>query len=234
MGYWTYYLLTFALAYATRYPALAVLVIVFYAARPYLPDPVVWIRTWGRIRALESEIELNPSNMIATRDLARLHLERRRPKKAIVLLEKTRQRMAESTRHPQGSLDDAEILFTLGDARIRAGDIAGALEPLVGAVAIAPEIGRGEPYLLASRALMKLERWEEAEDAVDRYIGHNRSSLEAYVRLAQVRLKRKDEKGSKEALAEARATWNVLPAFKRRHEWKWWLLALTAPVWMGS
>lgn len=234
MGYWTYYLLTFALAYATHYPALALAVLFVYAARPYLPDPVIWLRTWGRIRSLESEIALNPSNMIATRDLARLHLERRRPKKAILLLEKTRQRMAESTRHPQGSLDDAELLFTLGDAKMRAGDLEGALEPLVGAVSIAPEIGRGEPYMLASRVLMKLERWEEAEDALDRYIGHNKSSLEAYVRLAQVRLKRKDETGSKEALAEARSTWNVLPPFKRRHEWKWWLAALTAPIWMGT
>lgn len=234
MGYWTYYLLTFALAYATEYPALAVLVIVVYAARPYLPDPVVWLRTWGRIRSLESEIELNPSNMIATRDLARLHLERRRPKKAIALLEKTRQRMAESTRHPQGSLDDAELLYALGDAKLRAGDPEGALEPLVGAVSIAPEVGRGEPYKLAARALMKLGRWEEAEDSLDRYIGSNKSSLEAYVRLAHARLKQKDAEGSKAALAEARSTWKVLPAFKRRHEWKWWLAALTAPIWMGS
>jgi tetratricopeptide (TPR) repeat protein len=234
MGYWTYYLLTIALAYGTQHPALAGLVLVFYVARPYLPDPVVWLRTWGRIRALESEITLNPSNMIASRDLALLHLERRRPKKAIALLEKTRQRMAESTRHPQGSLDDAELLFTLGDAKLRARDLDGALASLVGAVAIAPEVGRGEPYMLATRALMKLERWEEAEDALDRYLGHNKSSLEAYVRLAHVRLKRKDEQGSKEALAEARSTWNVLPAFKRRHEWKWWLAAITAPIWMGS
>jgi tetratricopeptide (TPR) repeat protein len=234
MGYWTYYLLTIALAYGTQHPALAGLVLVFYVARPYLPDPVVWLRTWGRIRALESEIQLNPSNMIASRDLALLHLERRRPKKAIALLEKTRQRMAESTRHPQGSLDDAELLFTLGDAKLRARDLDGALAALVGAVSIVPEIGRGEPYMLAARALMKLERWEEAEDSLDRYIGHNKSSLEAYVRLAHVRLKQKNDQGSKEALAEARSTWNVLPAFKRRHEWKWWLAALTAPIWMGS
>lgn len=234
MGYWTYYLLTFALAYGTQHPALAVLAIAVYAARPWLPDPVVWLRTWGRIRSLEAEIALNPSNMIATRDLARLHLQRRRPKKAIALLERTRQRMAESTRHPQGSRDDAELLFALGEAKLQSGDIEGALEPLVGAVTIVPEIGRGEPYMFASRALMKLKRWEEAEDALDRYIGHNKSSLEAYVRLAQVRLKQKDEQGSKEALAEARSTWNVLPSFKRRHEWKWWLAALTAPIWMGS
>lgn len=234
MGYWTYYLLTIALAYGTQHPALAALVLVVYAGRPYLPDPVIWLRTWGGIRALQAEIELNPSNMIATRDLARLHLERRRPKKAIALLEKTRQRMAESTRHPQGSLDDAELLYALGDAKLQAGDVDGALAALVGAVAIAPEVGRGEPYMLAARALMKLQRWEEAEDALDRYLGHNKSSLEVYVRLAHVRLKRKDETGSKEALAEARSTWNVLPAFKRRHQWKWWLAAITAPIWMGS
>ena len=234
MGYWTYYLLTFALAYGTQHPALAGLALVFYVARPYLPDPVIWLRTWGRIRSLESEITLNPSNMIATRDLARLHLQRRRPKKAIALLEKTRQRMAESTRHPQGSFDDAELLYTLGDAKLRAGNVEGALDSLVAAVSIAPEIGRGEPYMLAARALMKLSRWEEAEDSLDRYMDHNKSSLEAYVRLAQVRLKQKDEKGSQEALAEARSTWNVLPAFKRRHEWKWWLAALFAPIWMGS
>lgn len=232
MGYWTYYLLTFALAYATQYPAVAALAVVFYLARGFLPDPVIWLRTWGRIRALRAEIALNPSNMIATRDLARLLLARRRAKKAIELLEKTRQRMAASTRHPQGSKDDAELLFTLGDARLSAGDLDGALEALVGAVAIAPEVGRGEPYMLAARALMKLKRWEEAEDAVDRYLDHNKSSLEAYVRLAKVRLRRNDEKGARDAIAEARSTWNVLPGFKRRHEWKWWVVALAAPLWM--
>ena len=92
MGYWTYYLLTFALAYGTQHPAFAALALVFYVARPYLPDPVIWLRTWGRIRSLESEITLNPSNMIATRDLARLHLERRRPKQAIALLESAHER----------------------------------------------------------------------------------------------------------------------------------------------
>jgi tetratricopeptide (TPR) repeat protein len=186
----------------------------------------------GRISKLQSEIEVNPSNMVATRDLSRLYLERRRPAKAIQLIEKTRQRMAESTRHPQGSLDDAELLFQLGIAKLRAGDTKGALEPLVAAVAIAPDVGRGDPYLIASDALMKLGRWEEAEDSLDRFIAHNQSSVQAYVKLARARAKQKDEAGSKEAIAQAKQTWGVLPSFKRRHEWPWWLAAIVSPFWL--
>jgi tetratricopeptide (TPR) repeat protein len=170
--------------------------------------------------------------MMATRDLARLYLELKRPRKAIELIEKTRERMAQSTRHPQGSLDDAELLFQLGIARMKSGQTEAALEPLVAAVAIAPDVGRGDPYLVASDALMKLGRWEEAEDSLDRFLAYNQSSVEAYVKLARARAKQKDDAGSKEALAQAKQTWNVLPSFKRRHEWQWWLAALVAPLWM--
>jgi len=232
MGYWSYYLLSFFLAYATRNPWAAVLALVFWLCRGFVPDPVVWVRTLGRISKLKGEISLNPANMVATRDLARLYLERKRPGKAITLLEQTRQRMAESTRHPQGSRDDAELLFYLGLARFRAGDAAGALEPLVSAVAITPEVGRGDPFMVAADALVKLGRWEEAEDALDRFLDQNQSSIAVYVKLARVRARRKDPDGARDALAQARETWRVLPSFKRRHEWHWYLAALTAPLWL--
>ena len=232
MGYWSYYLLSFLLAYATQNPAAAVLALGFWLCRGFLPDPVVWLRTMGRISRLRAEIEINPSNMMATRDLARLYLERKRPKQAIVLIEKTRQRMAESTRHPQGSLDDAELLFQLGIARMNCGEPEAALEPLVAAIAIAPEVGRGDPYLVAADALAKLGRWEEAEDSLERFIGKNQSSVQAYVKLARVRAKRKDEAGSKDAITQGKQTWGVLPSFKRRHEWPWYLAALVSPFWL--
>ncbi|MBS2017880.1 MAG: hypothetical protein JST00_33695 [Deltaproteobacteria bacterium] len=232
MGYWTYYLLSILLAYAVKNPAAAVLALVFWLCRDFLPDPVVWLRTMGRISKLRADIELNPSNMVATRDLARLYLERKRPRKAIDLIEHTRQRMAESTRHPQGTLDDAELLYSLGVARLDAGEAEKALDPLVAAVAIAPEVGRGEPYMAAARALMKLGRWEEAEDALDRYLGFNQSSVKVYVQLARVRARRNDGEGAAKAIAEARQTWKVLPGFKRRHEWHWYLAALTAGLWL--
>lgn len=232
MGYWSYYVLAFMLAYATENPAAAVLALGFWLCRGFLPDPVVWLRTMGRISRLRSEIELNSSNMMATRDLSRLYLERKRPKKAIELIEKTRQRMAESTRHPQGSLDDAELLFQLGLARLMAGEPQAALEPLVAAVTIAPDVGRGDPYLVAAGALMKLGRWEEAEDSLERFLTKNTSSVEAYVKLARTRAKQKDEVGSKEAIGQAKQTWGVLPSFKRRHEWPWFAAALVSPFWL--
>jgi tetratricopeptide (TPR) repeat protein len=232
MGYWSYYLLSFLLAYATQNPAAAVLALGFWLCRGFLPDPVVWIRTMGRISRLRAEIEVNPSNMMATRDLARLYLERKRPKQAIFLIEKTRQRMAESTRHPQGSLDDAELLFQLGVAKLKCGEPEAALEPLVAAIAIAPEVGRGDPYLVAGDALAKLGRWEEAEDSYERFIRKNTSSVQAYVKLARARSKRKDEAGSKDAITQGKQTWGVLPSFKRRHEWPWYLAALVSPFWL--
>lgn len=232
MGYWSYYLLSIMLAYATQNPAAAGLALVFWLCRGFLPDPVVWIRTLGRISRLRAEIAINPSNMMATRDLARHYLELKRPKRAIELIEQTRQRMAESKRHPQGSLDDAELLVQLGIARLRAGEPEAALQPLVGAVAIAPDVGRGDPYLFAADALTKLGRWEEAEDSLERFIAKNQSSVQAYVKLARTRAKLKNEAGAKEAIVSAKQTWGVLPSFKRRHEWPWWLAALVSPFWL--
>ncbi len=232
MGYWTYYLLSILLAYALNNPAAAVLALVFWLCRGFFPDPVVWLRTMGRISKLKADIQLNPSNLLATRELARLYLERKRPRKAIELIEKTRQRMAESTRHPQGSLDDAELLYNLGLAKLRAGRAEDALEPLVAAVAIAPEVGRGDPYLVAAEALMKLGRWEEAEDSLDRSLSFNQSTVKTYVQIARVRARQKDGEGAKKAIAEAKDTWRVLPGFKRRHEWHWYLAALTASLWL--
>jgi tetratricopeptide (TPR) repeat protein len=232
MGYWSYYLLSIGLAYALQNPAAGVLALVFWLCRGFLPDPVVWLRTMGRISTLKSQIAINPSNMMAARDLARLYLERKRPKKAIEIIEKTRQRMADSTRHPQGSLDDAELLVQLGIAKLRCGEAEAALEPLVAAIAIAPDVGRGDPYMFASDALIKLRRWEEAEDSLERFLAKNQSSVKAYVKLARVRAKRSDEPGMKDAITHAKHTWGVLPRFKRRHEWPWYLAAVVSPFWL--
>lgn len=232
MGYWTWYAFSIFLAYATQHPAVALVAVVFYFARPWLPDPVVWVRTMGRMSRLKTDIELNPSNMVATRDLARLYLERMRPRKAIELIEKTRQRMAESTRHPQGSRDDAELLFYLGLARYKSGKPAEALEPIVAAVGIAPDVGRGDPYMIAANALSDLGRWEEAEDSLDRFLDQNQSSVEVWVKLARARAKQKNAEGAREAIAQAKQTWSVLPGFLRRRQWRWWLAALFAPIWI--
>lgn len=232
MGYFAYYLLPIGLAFATQHPGAALLVGVIWLCRGYLPDPAVWLRTMGRIRRLNTDLDLNPDNLVAARDLARVYLERMRPKKAVKLIEATRERMAKSPRKSLGSRDDAELLFHLGVARHRSGDAEGALAPLIEAVAIAPDVGRGEPYMVAADALAKLGRWEEAEDSLDRYLGQNQSSVEAYVKLARIRSRRKDSQGTSEALREARSTWRVLPGFMQRRQFRWFLEAIVAPIWL--
>jgi len=218
MGYWTYYLAFMALTYALHRPWVMLGAVVFFVLRPFIPDPVVLARTWSRARALDAQVAANPANVTARRDLAVLWLERLRPGRALTLLDEARRRTP----------DDAELLYLTGVARFRSGNAEGALEPLVKAVEIDPRVRFGEPYLVAAEALLRLDRLEEAEDALDRYISSNSSSLQGYVRLAEVKKRRGDREGSRRAIREALDTWSQLPGYRRRSEVGWWLRAWVA------
>jgi predicted Zn-dependent protease len=197
-------------------PWLMVGALVFFVLRPFIPDPVVLARTWGRIRTLDAQIAANPANVTARRDLAEIWLDRMRPRRALELLDEAR------TRAPR----DAELLYLTGLARLRAGDAEGALDPLVEAVDVDPRVRFGEPYLVAADALTRLGKLEEAEDALERYTTTNSSSLQGYVRLADVRRARGDAEGSKKALREALDTWKQIPRYRRRTEVGWWIKAV--------
>ncbi len=220
MGYFTYYLALMLLAFVLQRPPLLLGIVVFLILRPFLPDPVVLVRTWGRIRALDRQIEANPANVTARRDLAMLWLERMRPGRALELL------VEADKRDP----NNAEILYLMGLARLRSRDAEGALAPLVRAVEIDPRVRFGEPYLVAGQALLKLERHEEAEDSLDRYVSANRSSVEGYYLLAKARMELDDRAGAKKALAEARSTFWQLPGRKKREQMGFWARALFASI----
>jgi tetratricopeptide (TPR) repeat protein len=145
-----------------------------------------------------------------------------RPKAALRLLEEALRRAP----------DDAELLYLSGLARLRSGDPEGALEPLARSVGIDARVGFGEPYLVAAEALLRLDRLEEAEDALERYVDCNSSSVQALTRLALVRSKRHDRDGARRALREALDTWSQVPGFKRRGELGWWLRAQIARVFL--
>ena len=215
MGYWTYYLAWMLLAYATRYPLLALGALVFFALRRFVPDPFVFVQTMGRIRGLRQQIEANPANVTARRDLATIYLQRLRPRAALKLLDEARQREP----------NDAELLYLTGLARLRAGDAKGALEPLVKAVEVDPRVRFGEPYLVAAEALLRMNMLEEAADALHRYTDANTSSVEGRVRLALIEKRRGEHEAAKEALREALSTWRQVPRFRRRKELRWWFRA---------
>jgi predicted Zn-dependent protease len=218
MGYLTYYAGWMLLSYALRSPWAMAGALVFYVLRPYIPDPLVVLKTYGQMRILDAQIAANPANVTARRDLAMLWLERLRPGRALELLREARRRAP----------NDAELLYLTGLARLRSGDAAGALEPLVEAMEINPRLRFGEPYLLAGEALVTLERLEEAEDALERYVRFNSSSIQGLVRLAEVRRRHGDRPGTRKALDEALSTWSQLPRFRRRSELGWWLRAHVA------
>lgn len=218
MAYLTYYLVLLFLSYALRNPLLMVGILLLVLLRPVLPDPVVLWRTFGRIRALETQIAANPSNVTARRELARSLLLRLRPSRALTVVEEALERAP----------DDAELLFLLGVARLRLGDAAGALDPLVRAVEIDPRFRFGEPYLVAGDALTKLGRYAEAEDAYERYLRANSSSIEGFTKLARARGCLGDAERARAALDEGLRTFWQLPGFKRRQEIGWWLRAHAA------
>ena len=90
-GYLLYYLLWFGLSYLLANPMLLIGVIVFFVLRPVIPDPVVYFRSWARIRQLRRDVEINSANLVTRRDLAMLLLDRGRSKEARdVVLERDR------------------------------------------------------------------------------------------------------------------------------------------------
>ncbi len=217
MGYyWAYYLALMAVSALAQYPPLLIGIVGFVVLRPFLPDPVVLWRTFGRVQRLRRQIEANPANVTARRDLALVYLDRLRPGRALELVEEARKRFPE----------DAELLFLKGVAHHRRGQHEEALDPLVEAVALDPRLRFGEPYLVAGDALRALGKTTEATDALQRFVRSNGSSLEGHVKLALVQRDARDDDASRAALDEAFRTWRQLPGYQRRQQVGWYLRAL--------
>jgi tetratricopeptide (TPR) repeat protein len=214
-GYFSYYIAMIALTYLVQYPPLLVGVVVLFLARRWIPDPFVFFRTFGHISRLKRQIEANPSNATARRDLAMIYLERLRPGTAAQLLADARKRFP----------DDPELLYLSGLASYRKGDYEAALAPLVKSVELDPRLRFGEPYMLAGDALMALGRTEEAIDAYDRYLSKSSSSIEGLVKKARAHAKAGEKDAQKKDLAEALKTWGQIPGFQRRKQFGWWLRA---------
>ena len=215
MGYLAYYLFVFGASYALRYPYLLAAVAVVWLCRRWLPDPYLYFKHAGHVRRLRAEIAHNAENVTARRDLAKIWLTKKRPRRAIVLLEEARRR----------DRDSAELPFLLGKALFSAGRAEESLPLLVEAAGKSERQMYGEAYLVAGKALRSLGRFAEAEDAFARYLAINSSSVEGRVLLACVKRELKDAAGAKAATREALETFAQVPRFRRRAELKWYLRA---------
>lgn len=214
-GYFYYAIAMMVLGVVMQNPWLLIPIGLVFLARRWIPDPLVYVRTFGRISTLQRQIEANPSNVTARRDLAVIYLDRMRPGRAAELLADARKRFP----------DDAELLFLTGLAAFRRGQYEQALDPLVQSVDRDPRLRFGEPYLLAGDALVQLGRTEEAIDAYDRYLSKSSSSLEGLVKKARAHRKLGEAEAAKKDLDEALRTWGQIPGFQRRKQIGWWFRA---------
>jgi tetratricopeptide (TPR) repeat protein len=215
MGYLFYYLLPMIAAYALRYPWLLLGAAAVFVVRRWLPDPYLWLKHARRVRSLKAQIAQNADNVTARRDLAKVWLEKRRPKRALKLLEEARRRDG----------GNVELMFLQGKALLLSGRADEALGPLVESAHTNARFQYGDAFLVAGRALYTLERNAEAEDAFARYVTINSSTVEGRVRLACARRELRDVDGARATTREALETFSHLPRFRRRKELLWYLRA---------
>jgi tetratricopeptide (TPR) repeat protein len=200
----------------TARPEILVVAVVLVVGQRFAPDPLRWLRSAAKRRELSRVIAQNPANALAARQLAMLQLDANAPKAARTVLELAKARSA-----------DAETLFLLGMAHVRAGDAAAGLVELDAAIAVDERIRYGDAWLYRGIALNTLGRPDEAKVALERFVAINGSSLEGHLRLSRVH----DRLGNKDAAAaaknEASQTWKALPKFQRRQQRLWWLRLIT-------
>ena len=204
------------LAAVSSHPEFLVVIVIGLVARRWLPDPFLILKHRARVRTLQIDIDTNPSNATARRDLAKIWLQKHRPLRALPLLEQA------IARDP----DSLELRFLSGVSHLLAGQHEKAVEAFVTVTHREPNFQYGEAYLRAADSLMALGRWDDADDALERYVKINSSSIEARCKRARVCKARKDAEGASKAQADLRDVWRSLPSYQRRKQFGWYLRSL--------
>lgn len=219
-GWGSYYLFWIVapalLAAVSSHPAFLIVIVIGLVARRWLPDPILILKHRSRVRALQADIDANGSNATARRDLAKIWLEKHRPRRALPLLEQALARDPSSV----------ELLYLSGVSHLLAGEHERAVEALVAVTHREPTFQYGEAYLRAADALIALGRWDDADDALERYAKINSSNIEARCKRLRVCKARKDIDGARRAQAELRDAWRALPGYQRRKQLGWYLRSL--------
>lgn len=219
-GWGSYYLFWIVapalLAAVSSHPAFLIIIVVGLVARRWLPDPLLFLKHQGRVRSLQADIDTNAANVTARRDLAKIWLEKHRPRRALPLLDQA------IARDP----DSIELLYLSGVAHLLAGNNENAVTALVTVVHREPNFLYGEAYLRAADALIALGRWDDADDALERHVKINSSSLEGRFKRVRVCKARNDAEGMRKAQSDLRDVWRALPSYQRRKQFGWYLRSL--------
>ncbi|HSC88910.1 MAG TPA: tetratricopeptide repeat protein [Polyangiaceae bacterium] len=213
MPYFTYYLLWLALSWLLREPIWLLGILAFLLLRRVLPDPGRLFGSLSRLGPLRAQIEANPANSTARLELARHYLDLRRPGRALEQLEEARRRFP----------DDAELLFTSGQALLELKRYDEAITALDAALHSSARVRFGLPYLVKGDAHYGAGRWLEAAQSYEEYLGTNSSDVEGYVRLGRAALKLGRRDDARRVLEEGGTTYEALRGGVRRKAFGPWV-----------
>src|SRR4029079_2249698 len=134
------------LAAVSSHPEFLGVIVVGLVARRSLPDPLMFLKHRARVRTLQIDIDTNASNATARRDLAKIWLEKHRPRRALPLLEQAIARDPNSVELLGADPDWVELLFYSGVAHFLARQHERAVEALVSVTHREPNFQYGEAF----------------------------------------------------------------------------------------
>lgn len=214
-SYYLFYLLAPTVAAAvSHHPSFLAVIVVALVARNRLPDPYLFFRHLARVQRLTSEVALNPGNAAAHRELAMIHMAKRRPARARPHIEAALQRN-----------DSAELYYLRGLAALGERRWKDARDAFEAAADRDAKFGYGDPYLRAGDAYSAEGHLDDAQDAYERAIEINSSSVEGRYKLAELQRRMGDREGAHRLLDDALTTYRHLPAFLRRQHLGWYARA---------
>ncbi len=212
-GFFLFWLLTMLLGNPLL--ALIVLLVAFWlldrSTWRILPDPRVLFHRHNRQKRCERDIAVNPGDVDARLELAKIYLDRGRPKEALAQLASARPRL-------EGV---AEADFVEGLAHLRAGDPAAAIEPLGRSLKLDPGLHAHEALLRLAEARAASGDRAGAGEAFDRFLAEHPSSVEGRVLAARQRLAAGDRASARVHLDAALESHKGAPRFRRRLDRRW-------------
>ncbi|MBM7569216.1 tetratricopeptide repeat protein [Paenibacillus sacheonensis] len=198
--------------------AVIVLLIIFYVLeRRYVgltPSIVKPLRRFRTIRRLRQQVAMNPNDIPAKHELARLLIERKRFAEAKSWLMPMQDALENS----------AEFWDDLGTALLQLGEREAAQAAIGNALSINPRVKYGTPYLRLATIHAKTDP-QKAIGYLQSFRAIHSSSIEAYYRLAGVYAQMGQRDEAKGMLKECGTIYRSLPRYKKRQERKWALLA---------
>ncbi|RUS45243.1 lipopolysaccharide assembly protein LapB [Cohnella sp. AR92] len=197
---------------------LVLVIILYFLERRFIGLTPSLFRPFKRrssINKQRRQIQLNPHDVSAKSELARLYLEGRKYKEAREVLTGIESRMEHS----------AEYWSDLGLSELGLGRLPEGERALKRALEISPRVKYGIPYLRLGEAFAQSEP-QKALEYLEEFKSIHSSSCEAYYRLGLVYEKMDRKEEAKSAYGECRTIYRSLPKYMKRKERKWMLKSL--------